>query len=171
MSLPLLTGHFFVLSFLAFGAATSVVPDLHRLLVEQEHLMTASQFAGLFALSQAAPGTNVTFVPVLAWKVGGFAGALGATVAFCSPTACLAVALERMGSSTRASYWLSLVRRAVAPIAVGLVLATGCLIAQSSLSAGGVALVVLATATQTWTKLTPLWLTALGALLGAGGFV
>ena len=171
MSLMVLAWHFFFLSLVAFGAATSVVPDLHRILVEVSRVMSDEQFTGLFALSQAAPGTNVMFVTVLGWQVSGLAGALTTTLAFCTPTPVIAIALERFGQRSREARWNIAVRRSIAPITVGLLLATGYLLGRTTLTPGGVLLALAATGLLTFTKLTPLWLTALGAILGAAGLV
>jgi chromate transporter len=171
VSLLLLAWHFFILSLVAFGAATSVVPDLHRVLVESAHVMSDAEFAGLFAMSQAAPGTNVMFVTVLGWRVAGLAGALVSTVAFCSPTALLALAVERVSKRHRQARWHVSIRRALIPITVGLLLSTGYVLGKNVLTPGGVALVLAATGVLTWTRLSPLWITALGGILGMVGLV
>lgn len=171
MSLGQLGWHFFIVSLVAFGAATTVVPDIHRVLVESQHVMTDAQFAGLFAMSQAAPGTNVMFVTVLGWQAAGLPGALVTTVAFLGPTWLIALAIERFGTRYRDTRWHTLVRRSLAPITLGLLLSTGVLLARTAFTPVGVALALAATAALTWSKITPLWLTALGAALGAAGFV
>lgn len=171
MSLFELAWHFFILSLVAFGAATSVVPDLHRVFVETTHLMSENDFAGLFAMSQAAPGTNVMFVPVIGWRVAGILGAIVALVAFCSPTAVLALGIERLGKRYRAARWHVTIRRALAPITVGLLISTGYLLGQTTMTPVGITLLLVAAGVLTWTKLTPLWVTAAGAIVGAAGFV
>jgi chromate transporter len=171
VSLSQLAWHFFMLSMVAFGAATSVVPDLHRVLVETTHVMSEVDFAGLFAMSQAAPGTNVMFVPVLGWQVAGLPGAIIALVAFCSPTALLALAIERLSKRHRTARWHVTIRRSLAPITVGLLISTGYLLGQTTMTFGGISLLLAAAGILTWTKLTPLWVTAAGAILGAAGLV
>ncbi len=171
MTLPTLAWHFFTLSLVAFGAATSVVPDLHRVLVESTHAMTAEQFAGLFSLSQAAPGTNVMFVTVLGWQVAGLPGALTATGAFLGPTGLIAVAVERYGSRYKDARWHVVSRRSLGPITLGLLVSTGYLLSRGTMSPCGVALTLATIGVLAWTKLTPLWMTALGAALGAAGLV
>ncbi|MEM9460023.1 MAG: chromate transporter [Myxococcota bacterium] len=171
MSLLSLAWHFFVLSLVAFGAATSVVPELHRILVDSAQVMTDDQFAGLFAMSQAAPGTNVMFVTVLGWQVLGLWGAVVSTLAFCSPTAILALTVERVGTRHHNARWHIALRRSLAPITVGLLLSTGYLLGREAPTIGGISLALATTAVLTWTRLTPLLMTALGGLLGALGFV
>ena len=171
MSVPLLAWHFFLLSFVAFGAATSVVPDLHRILVDDSGTMTDAQFANLFALSQAAPGTNVMFVAVLGLQAGGLPGAIASTVAFCSPTAVIALLLERFAERFRGARWNQVLRRSLVPLTIGLLLSTGYLLGHATPTPGGVLLTFVATLVLTYTRLTPLWLTALGAVLGALGWI
>ncbi len=172
MNLLLFLGwHFFLLSFIAFGAATSIVPDLHRVLVDSRQLMTDAEFAGLFAMSQAAPGTNIMFVSVFGWHVAGLAGALITTLAFCSPTAGLALTIERLGARHRQSRWYMSLRRAIAPITVGLLMSTGYLLGRNTMTPGGIALMLIAIIVLTRTRMTPLWVTALGGIIGAAGFV
>lgn len=170
MSLFVLGWHFFVLSLVAFGAATSVVPDLHRILVDSR-VISEQDFAGLFAMSQAAPGTNVMFVTVLGWQVSGLAGSIVSTLAFCSPTAVLALVVERLGSRHRDDRWHISLRRAVAPITVGLLISAGYLLGRITMTPGGIGLIGIAIIILTWTKMTPLWVTALGGLVGALGLV
>lgn len=171
VNLALLAWHFMILSLVAFGAATSVIPELHRVLVDQYAVMSAAEFTGLFAMSQAAPGTNVMFVSVLGWQAAGLPGAVVSTAAFLSPTVALAVGIEHYGARARDARWHVSLRRAITPITVGLLFATGYLLSLGALSPGGIAIVIVATAVLSFTKLSPLWLTALGAGVGALGLV
>ena len=57
-----LLGHFGMLSLLAVGGGGSVIPDMHRFLVEANGWMSDEQFAALYAISQASPGPNILFV-------------------------------------------------------------------------------------------------------------
>jgi chromate transporter len=171
MSLYLLAQTFFVLSLVAFGAATSVIPDLHRVLVDNYDVMTAEEFSGLFAMSQAAPGTNVMFVAVLGWQALGLSGAFVSMFAFCTPTAVMALSVERFGARFRDARWQVSLRRAIAPITVGLLFATGYLLGRSTPTLGGIAIAAGATAVLSLTKVSPLWLTAIGAITGALGLI
>jgi chromate transport protein ChrA len=76
---------FALLSFVAFGGATALLPELYRVVVENHRWMDATTFAHLYAIAQAAPGPNVLVVTLIGWQVAGLAGALTATVAMCLP--------------------------------------------------------------------------------------
>lgn len=66
----LLMAHFASLSLLAIGGAVSTVPEMHRVLVQQQHWLIDSQFNAAIALGQAAPGPNILFIALLGWNVG-----------------------------------------------------------------------------------------------------
>ena len=67
---------FALLSFVAFGGATALLPEMHRVVVENHHWLDDATFTHLYAIAQAAPGPNVLVVTLIGWKVAGLAGAL-----------------------------------------------------------------------------------------------
>jgi len=171
MSLVRLAWHFFALSFVAFGAATSVLPEIHRVLVDSTHAMSDGEFGGLFAMSQAAPGTNVMFVTVLGWQVAGLAGAFATTASFLVPTGLIAVAVERYGARHHKARWHVAIRQALVPVTIGLLLSTGYILGSDTMTPCGIGLMLVTIGVLMRTPWSPLWLTALGALLGALGLV
>jgi chromate transporter len=84
---------FSVLSLIAVGGAITVLPEMHRSVVEVHGWMSGAQFAELFALAQAAPGPNILVVSLIGWKVAGMAGAVVATAAVCGPSCVLTFAV------------------------------------------------------------------------------
>ena len=166
-----LAWRFALISAIAFGGATAVMPEMHRFLVQQNHWMTDSTFAALFAISQASPGPNVLFVALFGWQVAGVAGALVSIFAMCGPSSLLALAFEHFTGAHREAWWMVVIRRALAPVTIGLVLATGMILAKGSdHSITTVLLTVATVAVGIRTKWNPLWLIAAGALLGVLGF-
>ena len=167
-----LLGHFGVLSLLAFGGATAVVPEMHRFAVDVHGWMTGAEFADLFALAQAAPGPNMMIVTLVGLRTAGVAGAIGATIAMCLPSGLLTFAVTRTMDRFHASPWRGLLQAALAPVTVGLVLGSGWVLtraADHTPAAYG-----LTAATVIWTTATrwsPFWMLALGALLGLAGLV
>lgn len=67
---------FVLLSFVAFGGATALLPEMHRVVVEHHQWLDDTTFTHLYAIAQAAPGPNVLVVTLIGWKVAGLAGAL-----------------------------------------------------------------------------------------------
>jgi chromate transporter len=134
--------------------------------------MTPAQFSELYGLANAAPGPNVIVVTLIGWQVAGLAGALVATLAICAPSCLLTFVLFRLWQKFRDAPWTRAIEHGMAPITVGLVLASGYLITRGS-NEGWTAYVL--TAVTVWvvlaTRLNPLWLIGAGALAGLAGVV
>ena len=160
------------LSLLAFGGVNAILPEVHRVVVEVEQWMTSAEFAELFALAQLAPGPNAMVVALIGWKVAGVPGALVATFAICGPSSLLCYGLLHAWNRLRDSPARALVQRALSPIAIGLILASGYTLARGAdrtlLAAGLTALAALALA---FTRTNPVWLLAAAALVGLTGAV
>ena len=168
--IPQLVWQFLSLSLVAIGGANAVLPEMHRQVVDISHWMTGAEFAALFAIAQAAPGPNVLIVSLVGWKVAGVPGALAATGAMCGPSSLLAFYVGRLSQRFRESPWRRVVQRGVAPITIGIVLASGYLLALGADESWAAGAVTTATALlMLRTRLNPLWLLAAGALLGMFG--
>jgi chromate transporter len=161
-----------VLSLLAVGGVSAVLPEMHRQTVDVHRWMTTGEFRDLYVIAQAAPGPNALVVSLIGWRVAGLAGALVATVAMCGPSCLLTYFATRAWQHFRVERWRRAVETGLAPITVGLVLATGYLLATASDAGwtGGTltaatAILVLAT------RLHPLWMFAVAAGLGLAGLV
>lgn len=163
---------FFLIAFVSFGGATAVIPELYRIAVTEHGWMNAQTFTELFAIAQAAPGPNVLIVTLIGQHVADWPGALAATLGMCLPMSLLVGLLFKHWD--RLQHWRgrAAIQLGVAPLAVGLVLASGTLIARSAEPGWvGVALVALTVGLNLRTRLHPLWLILLGALLGITGIV
>ena len=163
---------FFLVAFVSFGGASAVIPELYRIAVTEQAWMTARTFNELFAIAQAAPGPNVLIVTLIGQHVDGWAGALAATIGMCLPMSLVVGLLFKHWD--RLQHWRgrAAIQLGVAPLAVGLVLASGTLIAHSAAPGwAGIALVVLTIWLSLRTKLHPLWLILLGAVFGGVGLV
>ncbi len=163
---------FAVLSFVAFGGATALLPEMHRVVVVEHGWLDDTTFTHLYAIAQAAPGPNVLVVTLIGWKVAGLAGALATTLAMCLPMSVLIYLLIDRWESFAGRRWQQAVSLGVAPLAVGLVFSGATLIAQAAgLGWSGLALVATVVVVCLKTQLHPLWLIGAGALLGALGLV
>ena len=163
---------FFLVAFVSFGGASAVIPELYRIAVTEHAWMTAQSFNELFAIAQAAPGPNVLIVTLIGQHVDGWAGALAATIGMCLPMSLVVGLLFKHWD--RLQHWRgrAAIQLGVAPLAVGLVLASGTLIAHSAAPGwAGFGLVVLTIWLSLRTKLHPLWLILLGAVFGGVGLV
>ena len=170
--LGMLAADFAAISLLSVGGASSVLPEMHRSLVDVHGWMSSREFADLFALAQAAPGPNVLVVSLLGWKAAGLAGALVATVAMILPSSLLTFYADRAWRGTAAAAWRDVIDNGLAPITVGLIAAGGATLAVASDSGLLAVLMTAASALIAWrTRLHPLWMIAAGALAGVAGIV
>ena len=168
--------HFLVLSLLAVGGAITTVPDMHRYIVADHHWLTDAQFTASIAIAQAAPGPNVLFVAVLGWNVAGALGALATMTGILLPSTVLSLWATRWGARRRETRGVRAFTSGLTPLTLGLLLSTGWVLAEPYLrdSAhrwGAVALIVISVLVMMRTRLSPMWLVALGAVVGALGWV
>ena len=171
--LGILIADFAVLSLLSVGGAVSVLPEMHRSLVDVHGWMSGREFSDLFALAQAAPGPNVLVVSLFGWQVAGMAGALVTTIAMILPSSLLTFYADRMlWRRAGAAAWREILDNGLAPITVGLVAASGVLLASANINNLPAMACTVAVALVAWrTKVHPLWLIAAGALAGIAGVV
>lgn len=168
---PALAGLFAELSMLAVGGANALLPEMQRQ-VQARGWMSASEFAELFALAQAAPGPNMLVVTLVGWRVAGLAGALTATGAFVLPAGVSTYFVAGLWERFREAHWRRMVQAGLTPVTVGLVMAAAVLLCRAAVHDVPTLLVVLATAaTLLATRLHPLWLLGAGAALGAAGLL
>ncbi len=175
--------HYLSLSLLSVGGAIASAPDMHRYLVDDQHLLTDPQFSASITIAQAAPGPNILFVALMGWNVGLNAGSM--------VTGLLGMALTMVGMllpSTAFTYtmtrWIHRNRElrpvrafklGMGPVVVGLVLATGWILASAHDTPSQdwpLYLVTLITLVMVLkTRIHLLWLLAAGAVLGWFGLV
>ena len=167
-----LFAHFLVLSLLAVGGAITTAPDMHRYLVIDQHWITDSQFTASVALAQAAPGPNVLFVAVLGWNVAGPTGAAVTLLGIMLPSTTLALWATRWGAKRRDTVSVRAFTSGLAPLTIGLLLATGWVLTDPARGhAGLMVLVALTVVVMLRRKLSPIWMVAVGGLAGALGWV
>ncbi|HWU97168.1 MAG TPA: chromate transporter [Oxalicibacterium sp.] len=175
--------HYLSLSLLSVGGAIASAPDMHRYLVDDQHLLTDPQFSASITIAQAAPGPNILFVALMGWNVGLNAGSM--------VTGLLGMALTMVGMllpSTAFTYtmtrWIHRNRElrpvrafklGMGPVVVGLVLATGWILASAHDTPSQdwpLYLVTLITVVMVLkTRIHLLWLLTAGAVLGWFGLV
>lgn len=184
-----LFAYFLTLSLMAVGGAITAAPDMHRNLVDGNHWLSEAQFTSSIAIAQAAPGPNVLFIALLGWNVGLNAGggagpaawglgALGVAVCMVGillPSSLLTWQASRWGQRNRDKRGVRAFKQGMAPLVIGLLLATGWLLGSASGNPGKdwrLWLLSLACTLLVWrTRIHLLWLLACGAALGALGWV
>ena len=164
--------HFCMLSLLAVGGAITTAPDMQRWLVSEKGWLSDEQFTAGVAIAQAAPGPNILFVAVMGWHVAGVAGVAVTMLGIMGPSSLLAFVVGRWGRRRGDSLLLRAFTAGLAPLTLGLLLTTGWVLLAPTRSHPGAALLVAVTlVVMLRTKLSPLWLIALGAVVGMAGWV
>ncbi len=120
---------FMLLSFVAIGGANAALPEIHRQVVDIRNWIGDKEFSELFAIAQAAPGPNVIVVTLIGWKIAGLAGAFITTIGMCAPSSLLAYFTERLSNKFKASRVKQILQKSFAPITIGIILASGYLLA------------------------------------------
>jgi chromate transporter len=187
-----LFGHYMLLSLMSVGGAISTTAEMHRYLVEQHHWLTPAQFNDAIAIAQAAPGPNVLFVALMGWNVGlNAGGGIGAgvqawllgllglaitMVGIMLPSTTLTWFATRWGHRNRTRRGVRAFKQGMAPIVIGLLVATGWVLAGGNHAGNAPAwhlwLLTGVAAFIVWrTRIHLLWLLGAGALLGALGLV
>ena len=161
-----------LLSMVAFGGASALLPELHRLVVDQRQWMDERTFARLFAIAQAAPGPNLLVFSLIGWQVAGVTGAVAATLGFCMPMSIVIYMLFRRWERFRHAPWREAIQTGVAPLAVGLVCASAWFVGSAAgLTPGIVAAAAITTGLMLARDWHPLWYISAGALAGALGWI
>ena len=164
--------HFTMLSLLAIGGAITTAPDMQRFVVGQQGWISDAQFTASMALAQAAPGPNVLFVAVVGWNVGGLAGVAATLLGTLLPSTTLALSATRWGARHREARALRAFTVGMAPLTLGLLLATSWVLLEPTRTPwASAALVAASVVFMLRTRWSPLWPVALGALAGALGWV
>lgn len=158
------------LSLLAFGGGNTILPEMQRQVVEVHRWMSNADFSALFALSQAAPGPNLMIVTLVGWHVAGWQGALVTSIAKFGPSSVLTAVVLGLWERFKDKPWRSVVQAGIFPMTVGLMAASAALITEASVHTwmlgaitGLVAVVTIAT------RVHPLWMLLVGALIGLSG--
>jgi chromate transporter len=167
-----LATNFVVVSFMAVGGVNAVLPEIHRRVVDVHGWMPTERFTDLFAIAQAAPGPNLIVVTLLGWEIAGTAGALVATLAIAGPTSVIAYFVGQIWHRYRFARWRIAIQSGITPITIGLVAASGFVLARATDSGLVAAAITLGTAlAMTFTRIHPFVYLAIGGAVGSAGFL
>jgi chromate transporter len=172
-SLVTLSAHLALLSSISFGGFPTVLPDVRNFVVATHGWATDQEFANFFAMSQAIPGPNmILMMSFVGWKVAGFPGAVASAMATFGPACAIYFVAYRLWDRFRAAPWQEIVRRGLVPVTLGLVVASGTVMARAAdVSWQAAAVTVIATVLTLRTRMNPLWVMAAGGALGGLGLL
>ena len=161
---------FGLLSLLSIGGANATIPEIHRQVVSVHHWMNDETFATLVAIGQTAPGPNVLIVSIIGWNLAGLSGLLVNTAAIVLPSSTLALGLGRIVAHNESNAMIGLARRALAPVAIGLMLASAVVMTRAAyVNAISLGIVGAVAAMVYFTRLSPVWGILAGAVIGLAG--
>lgn len=180
--------HFMGVSLMAVGGAVTVIPEMHRYLVNTRAWLTDPQFSASIAIAQSAPGPNILVVGMMGWHVGvntaspgmhqylmGSLGLLVAMFGVMLPSSLLTYATARWVHANREKPIVIALKQGLAPIVIATILATSWILTAAYDQAQKDWTIWLTTALTVlliWrTRIHILVLLALGAVLGALGYI
>jgi chromate transporter len=168
-----LSAHLAALSLISFGGIPVILPEIRELVVVANGWATDREFADFFALSQVMPGPNFIFMlSLIGWKVGGPLGAIAATLGIAGPSCTLTFVAFRLWHRFRDAPWRLIVSRGIVPLAIGLIIAGGFVLAQTAGNGWrGLAITAATAALMLRTRVNPLWLLGAGGVLGGLGLL
>jgi chromate transporter len=113
---------------------------------------------------------------VLGWNVAGALGALATMTGIMIPSTALSLWATRWGSKRRETRGVRAFTTGLTPLTLGLLLSTGWVLAQPYIAEpshrwGALALIAITIVVMLRTRLSPMWLVAVGMTAGALGFV
>jgi chromate transporter len=168
-----LTAHLALLSSISFGGFPTVLPDVRNFVVATHGWVTDQEFANFFAMAQAIPGPNmILMMSLVGWKVWGIPGAVASAFATFGPPCAIYFTAYRLWDRFRDAPWQRIVRNGLVPVTVGLVIASGTVMARAvdaewRAAAATIAAAVLALGT----RFNPFWMLLVGAILGGVGLL
>ena len=165
-----LAGHFAMLSLLAVGGAITLASEMQRYLVVEHGWIDAIQFNASIAIAQAAPGPNILFVALLGWSVAGPLGMVATMTGMMLPSSIITFVVGRLRHARRDALAVQAFSVGLAPLTIGLLVATGWVLALPLVEHPVSVLLVPATIVfMLKTARSPLWMIAVGAVVGALG--
>ena len=168
-----LTAHLLLVSSISFGGFPTVLPDVRNFVVATHGWMTDQEFANLFAMAQSIPGPNmILMMSFVGWKVWGFPGAVASAFATFGPPCTIYFASYRLWDRFRDAPWQQIVRLGLVPVVMGLVIASGTVMARASDTGWRTAALTIAAAMfMLVTRLNPMWMLVMGGVLGCLGLL
>jgi chromate transporter len=164
--------HFLALWFVAVGGPSTILPEIHRYVVEVHQLLTSTQFAEIYTLAQVAPGPNVMYVTLIGWHLAGWAGAAATTIPLLVPATTLTLLVGHLNERYPNAPIGRALRSGLMPITIGLMLASATILMRAvNHDWRGYVMTLLTVAVVLRKPWNPLWLLAAGALAGIVGVV
>jgi chromate transporter len=155
---------FALLSVLAVGGGTAVLPEMQTILAHQFGI-DHTQFVHIYSIGQLAPGPNMLMVLVIGYQIAGLIGAGVVLLSFFLPSSLMCFYMGRLWNRFGENPWRRSIQNALEPISIGLMTSGVYAVAKASVVSGitlALALVTLYLILRT--KINPVLV-----ILGSGG--
>lgn len=114
------------IGFLGFGGGYAMLSFIQYEVVAHHGWITATQFADIIALSQMTPGPiAINSATYIGYEVGGFLGAVVATMAVCTPAMTLMIFITKSFLHLRDNVYVANIMKALRPVVIGMIGAAG----------------------------------------------
>ena len=154
---------FGMLSLLAVGGGTAVIPEMQTVLKSSFNI-DHTTFVHVYSLGQLAPGPNMLMVLIFGLQIAGLLGAGTVLVSFFLPSSILCLMVGRLWAKVGDSPWRRAVQNALEPISIGLMCSGVWSVAKASINGPvSIGLAVLALVVILFSRLNPVYM-----ILGAG---
>jgi chromate transporter len=111
---------FVPLSLMAIGGNLAILGGIQHQVVDVYRWLSPQEFVDYFAISRAAPGPGSMIVTIIGWKIGGWLGAIVATLALYLPSSMLCLLATRVWTRYRGRIWHTAIQNGLVPVAAGL---------------------------------------------------
>ena len=156
---------FALLSVLAVGGGTAVLPEMQTILAHQFGI-DHTQFVHIYSIGQLAPGPNMLMVLVIGYQIAGLMGAGVVLLSFFLPSSLMCFYMGRLWNRFGESSWRRSIQNALEPISIGLMSSGVYAVAKASVvSSITLALALITLYLILRTKINPVLV-----ILGSGGF-
>ncbi len=114
------------IGFLGFGGGYAMLSFIYHEVVVSHGWITGAELADIVAISQMTPGPiAINSATYIGYIVGGFWGAVVATIAVCTPAMTLMIIITRSFLRLRGNPYVDSIVRMMKPVVVGMIAAAG----------------------------------------------
>jgi chromate transporter len=115
---------FFKISLVSIGGVFGTMPELERMIVNQNHWMTIEQFYQAYVIAQFVPGPTMAFCPIIGYMVSGWAGFFAGFIGIYTAPMVMVVVAYKFYSRVKSITWVKKTELSIRPIVVGLISAS-----------------------------------------------
>jgi chromate transporter len=114
-----------------FGGGYVIIPAMQEIIVNGLHWLTKKEFADAIALGQLTPGPIFISATFIGYKVGGFLGAITATLAVFIPPAFIMIVFSEFLNKIKNTAMVKAAFKGLRPAVIGMILAAAYTISKS----------------------------------------